>query len=133
MSYMNDDTDPFGIPYLEDTVTRKNDREYTIQSLKKIIDDEWELIKKLNEIKQSKKKAEEQLTQKLEKYVDADAEIKCSNYGKWTITVKKFKMSQIEKLKKDFRLVDVKIECCEVKFLGSYEDRIRIELMTEKI
>ena len=129
MSYMNDDTDPFGLPYGNGTTTKRvSEKEYSLKDLENMRVKELELSNELESIKEDKEKAIVQLKDKISECVEAYAEIECDEHCNWEIIVKKFDLSQLEKLKKEFNLKDVSVECRRVKILKSYEDRIVIKL-----
>lgn len=115
MSYMNDDTDPFGVPY-SSTVCHKKDnkdiKEYSFDDLRELHKKEIELQSELRDIQIDKSKAMEYLSKKLEKYVDDFAKIKFEDnpYLKCKIITKKFDLNQLEKIKEDFNLKNIKVE-----------------------
>lgn len=128
MSYMNDDCDPFGVPYAPSNNCAKK-VEYSFKDLNELMQNEWDLTQKLNKVKSDKSEAITQLKNKISKYVDTYAEIKCDKYGHWKIIATSFKLSQLENLKKDFDLSDIKVKCKKVKCSsGNYEERIVISL-----
>ena len=113
---MNDDTDPFGVPY-SSTVCHKKDnkkdiKEYSFDDLKELHKKQIELQSELRDIKRDRSKAIEYLRKKLEKYVDDFAKIKfeCNPYLKCKIITKKFDLNQLEKIKEDFNLKNIKVE-----------------------
>lgn len=70
MSYMNDDTDPFGVPYPTSSNTQKKEKEYSLRDHRKIKDEEYKLKKKLRGIRSKKNNIENKLYDKLKGYFD---------------------------------------------------------------
>lgn len=132
MSYMNDDCDPFGIPYGDNSCDisnkSKKEYEYSFKDLEELRVKEVDLGIDLSNIKRDKEQAIKQLKEKLSNYVDASADIKCDEHCNWEIITSRFKLSQLENLKKDLNLKDINVECVRKKILGEYMDRIKIEL-----
>jgi len=131
MSYMNDDTDPFGIPY-SSAVSRKENKdvikEYSFKDLKELHEKEMMLQSELRNIQRDKSKVMEYLKEKLEKYVDDFAKIKFKDnpYLKCKIITKKFDLNQLEKIKEDFNLKNIKVEVGTV--MGESQKKIIISL-----
>lgn len=117
---MNDDTDPFDIPYPTNSNTQKKEKEYSLKDHRKIKNKEYELKKKLRRIRYDKKNIENQLYNKLKDYFDYSADVEYDDG--WKIITQKFKLSQLEKLKDDFDLEDVKVE------FKDYDIIIKLEL-----
>ena len=114
MSYMNDDTDPFGIPYTTTQCPnfKSKVKEYSFNDLKELHKKQMKLQSELRDIQIDKNKAMEYLIEKLEKYVDDFAKIKLEDnpYLKCKIITKKFDLNQLEKIKEDFNLKNIKVE-----------------------
>ncbi len=130
MSYMNDDCDPFGVPYkTSNRCYEKVEKVYSFNDLKEIAEEEWELFQKMNNIKSAKSDLIEHLKNKIKDYVSSNAEIKCDKNCDWKIITDSFKLSQLEKLKEDFDLKDIKIKCDKVKCGEVYHEKIIIKLV----
>lgn len=128
MSYMNDDCDPFGVPYDTSPEKVKSEPDYSFKDLEKLYVKKLELEKELKKVASNKEKGIKQLKKKLKHYVSGYAEINCDNHMNWEIITSTFEINELEKLKEDFNLRDIKVECCKVKKLGHYEERIKIRL-----
>jgi len=128
MSYMNDDTDPFGVPYSKTVCHKKEIKEYSFEDLKELHKEEIKLEKELKNIQGDKHKAIEYLKEKLEKYVDGFAKIKLEDnpYLTCKIITEKFDLNQLEKIKEDFNLKNVKVELGTV--MGEPKKKIIISL-----
>lgn len=131
MSYMNDDTDPFGIPYSSAVSHKENKdviKEYSFKDLKELHEKEMMLQSELRNIQRDKSKAMEYLKEKLEKYVDDFAKIKFKDnpYLKCKIITKKLDLNQLEKIKEDFNLKNIKVEVGTV--MGESQKKIIISL-----
>lgn len=131
MSYMNDDCDPFGIPYNTSNMGHeKIKKSYSFNDLKEIAEEEWELCKKMDNIKKDKSDAIEHLKNKIKKYFfGSNAKIECDRNYDWKIITDSFKLSQLEKLKEDFDLKDIKIKCDKIKCGEVYHEKIIIKLV----
>lgn len=128
---MNDDTDPFGVPYSSTVCSKKEIKEikeYSFEDLKKIDQKEIQIQQELYGIRNEKDRAIEYLREKLEKYVDdfAKIELKDDPYLKCRIITKKFNLNQLEKIKKDFNLKNIKVELGTV--MGEPNKKIIITL-----
>lgn len=79
MSYMNDDTDPFGLPYTT-TVKCPNfkskEKEYSFEDLTNLHEEQRKVQTKLSDIKAEKKEAIEYLTEKLRKLVEENEQLR---------------------------------------------------------
>ena len=129
---MNDDYDPFGVPYTKTTNTGyEKVKNYSFNDLKEITEEEWELFQKMNKVKTNKSDAIEHLKNKIKGYVSSNSEIKCDKNCDWEIITDSFKLSQLEKLKEDFDLKDIKIKCKKVKWGEVYREKIIIKLVIE--
>lgn len=133
MSYMNDDCDPFGVPYSDtNNMDCEKVKNYSFNDLKEIAKEEWELFQKINNIKAAKSDAKEHLKNKIKKYFfGSNAKIECDKNCDWKIITDSFKLSQLEKLKEDFDLKDIKIKCDKVKCGEVYREKIIIKLVIE--
>ena len=132
MSYMNDDCDPFGVPYTKTSdMGYEKVKNYSFNDLKEIAEEEWGLFQKMNKVKENKSDAIEHLRNKIKDYVSSNAEIKCDKNCDWKIITDSFKLSQLEKLKEDFDLKDIKIKCDKVKCGEVYREKIIIKLVIE--
>lgn len=120
MSYMNDDTDPFGIPYSSTVCSKKEIKEYSFEDLKKIDQKEIQIQQELYGIQNEKDRAIEYLREKLTKYVDDFAKIKLEDepYLKCKIITEKFDLNQLEKIKEDFNLKNIE-EQLEKELMGA--------------
>lgn len=129
MSYMNDDTDPFGIPYSFTVCNKKeNKKEYSFENLKELHKKQMKLQSELWDIKRNKNKMMEYLEEKLERYVDDFAKIKLEDepYLKCKIITDKLDLNQLEKIKEDFNLKNIKVELGTV--MGEPKKKIIISL-----
>lgn len=128
MSYMNDDTDPFGIPYSRTICSKKEIKEYSFEDLKELHKEQRKLEQELRNIKGDKNQAMEYLREKLEKYVDDFAKVKLEDepYLKCNIITEKFDLNQLEKIKEDFNLKNIKVELGHV--MGEPKKKIIISL-----
>lgn len=128
MSYMNDDTDPFGVPYSRTVCSKKEIKEYSFEDLRELHKKQMKLESELHDIRAEKNRAMEYLKEKLENYVDAFAEIKLEDdlYLKCRIITKKFDLNQLEKIKEDFNLKNIKVELGTV--MGEPKKKIIISL-----
>lgn len=133
MSYMNPNTDPFGIPYSTTCVENKTKetKKYSFENLKKLHKEQRKIQDELFDIKTEKKKAIEYLTEKLQKYVYVYAEIEIDDKPQFLtckIITERFELSQLERIKKDFNLKDIKVEMGSHKIGDEYRKRIIISL-----
>ena len=131
MSYMNDDTDPFGVPYntTVSTTPTNEGKTYSLKDLKCLKEKVSSLNKELYDTEHEIKKAEEQLKKRISKCVDTFAKVKWDRRGNCKIITSNFTLSQIEKLKEDFNLKDVEVKCDKVNTVDDfYVDRIVITL-----
>lgn len=134
MSYMNDDTDPFGVPYTSvkcPNFKSKEIKEYSFEDLENLHEKQRKIENELIEIKTEKKEAIEYLTEKLEKYVDAFAKIEIDDkpqFLKCNIITKRFKLNQLERIKEDFNLKNIEVEIGAYKIDEEYQKRIIISL-----
>ncbi|WP_305514395.1 hypothetical protein [Methanobrevibacter sp. V14] len=130
MSYMNDDTDPFGVPYCtRNEGFEEEEKEYSFKGVQDLRLKENDLNVELAEIRRDKEEAIKQIKGRMRTYLDPFAKIECDEHTNWTIIVKTFNLSKLERLKKDFDLDDIRVECCKVEQLsGKYEERIKITL-----
>lgn len=122
MSYMNDDCDPFGVPYSNCDVLKKEMKKDSFKDLENLRKKEQEVSYELYKIREDKDKAICQLKEKLETYFEHSAKIECGKDMNWKIIIKKFDLSKLEQLKKDFDLRDIRIKC--------RKDKIEISLFT---
>lgn len=134
MSYMNDDTDPFGLPYAT-TVKCPNfkskEKEYSFEDLTNLHEEQRKIENELFEIKTKKKEAIEYLTEKLQKYVDVYAKIEIDDKPQFLtckIITERFELSQLERIKEDFNLKDIEVEMGSHKIGDEYRKRIIISL-----
>lgn len=128
---MNDDTDPFGVPYSRRRVCREKEvKEYSFEDLRELHKKQMELQSELRVIQGNKGKAMEYLIEKLEKYVkfDASAKIKLEDnpYLKCRIITEKFDLNQLEKIKEDFDIKNIEVELGHV--MGEPKKKIIITL-----
>lgn len=128
MSYMNDDTDPFGVPYSRTVCSKKEINEYSFEDLKELHKEQRKSEKELMNIQGNKHKAIEYLTEKLKDYVNYSDEIKLEDepYLKCRIITEKFDLNQLEKIKADFNLKNIKVELGFVR--GEPKKKIIINL-----
>lgn len=128
MSYMNDDTDPFGIPYSSRMCPEKEIKEYSFEDLKKIDQKEIQIQQELYGIQNEKDRAMEYLREKLKKYVNFSdkIELKDDPYLKCRIISEKFDLNQLEKMKEDFNLKNIRVELGIV--MGEPKKKIIISL-----
>ena len=127
---MNDDCDPFGIPYFNTCNETVEEKEYTLKELHELRARELDLEHEIYFTKEEKEEAEKQLKEKIRNYVSSGAEIEFDEHTNCKIITKRFKLSQLENLKNNFDLKDIKVECDRVKGLGDkYEDAIVIKLL----
>lgn len=126
MSYMNPDTDPFGIPYAK-TYVEKEIKEYSFEDLRELHKQQRELEQELSNVQWDKNRAMEYLKEKLEGYVDASARIKLEDepYLKCKIVTEKFNLNQLEKIKEDFNLKNIQVTLGHV---GEPKEKIMINL-----
>lgn len=118
MSYMNDDCDPFGVPY---NTPSHIEEEYSLQDLRELYEEERELRTKLNTIGVRKEKAINHLKNRINEIMKTH--FKCIveiNECECFITVDDLYLSDIEELKKIYDLEDIRIEVAD--------DKIRIRL-----
>ena len=132
MSYMNPDTDPFGIPYSTMLCTsNEEDKKYSFEDLTNLHEKQRKIENELFDIKTEKKEAIAYLTEKLEKYIDAFAKIEIDDKPQFLtckIITKSFELSQLEEIKEDFNLKDIKVEIGAHKIGDEYQKRIIISL-----
>ena len=129
---MNDDCDPFGVPYTKTSNKGyEKVKNYSFNDLKEIAEEEWELFQKMNNIKSAKSDAIEHLKNKIKDYVNSDAEIECDKNCNWKIITDSFKLRLLEELKEDFDLKDIKVKCDKVKCGENYREKIIIKLVIE--
>lgn len=128
MSYMNDDTDPFGLPYSRTVCSKKEIKDYSFEDLKELHKEQRKLETELRNIQGDKNKAMEYLREKLEEYVDNSAKIKLEDepYLKCKIITKRFNLNQLEKIKEDFNLKNIQVEFGVV--MGESQKKILISL-----
>lgn len=130
---MNDDTDPFGIPYTSVKCPnfKNKEKEYSFEDLTNLHEKQRRIENELFDIKTEKKEAIEYLREKLEKYVDAFAKIEIDDKPQFLtckIITKRFELSQLEKIKENFNLKDIKVEMGAYKIGDEYQKRIIISL-----
>lgn len=107
----------------------KEKKEYSFKDLGNLRGKEMELNEELCIVEQEKKLAKKQLKNKIRRYVDAYAKIECDKHCNWRIITKKFKLKQLEELKKDFNLKDIGVKNSKYHTgKGKYEERIIIFL-----
>lgn len=125
---MNDDTDPFGVPYSSTKPVKEEIKEYSFEDLKKIDQKEIQIQQELYGIQNEKDRAMEYLREKLKKYVNFSDKIELKNdpYLKCRIISDKFDLNQLEKIKKDFNLKNIKVELGIV--MGEPKKKIIISL-----
>ena len=132
MSYMNDGTDPFGVPYSSTVCHKKEEiKKYSFEDLTNLHNEQRKVQTKLFDIKTEKKEAIEYLTEKLQKYVDVYAKIEIDNEPQFLtckIITERFELNQLEKIKEDFNLKDIKVEMGGHKIGDKYRKRIIISL-----
>lgn len=128
MSYMNDDTDPFGVPYSSTVCSKKEIKEYSFEDLKELHKEQRKLEIELRNIQGEKHKAIEYLTERLGGYVNFSDEIKLEDnpYLKCRIISKKFDLNQLKKIKEDFDIKNIEVELGPV--MGEPKDKIIITL-----
>ena len=130
MSYMNDDCDPFGVPYFTTGDCKgkeKSNNEFYFKDLEDLEVKRRRLNQELYDIKKEMDEAKKQLKEKTNKYVSSFAEIECDKHCNWEIIVREFELSKLEKMKEDLNLkkIEVKIRKVEVSE-DNYQDRIVI-------
>ena len=133
MSYMNDDTDPFGVPYTSVKCPNFKSKEkvYSFEDLTNLHEEQRKIENELFDIKTEKKEAIEYLREKLQKYVYVYAEIEIDDKPQFLtckIITERFELSQLEKIKEDFNLKDIKVEMGSHKIGDEYRKRIIISL-----
>ena len=133
MSYMNDDTDPFGVPYTSVKYPnfKSKEKEYSFEGLTNLHEEQRKIENELFDIKVEKKEAIEYLTEKLKNYVDVYAKIEVDDKPQFLtckIITERFELSQLEKIKEDFNLKDIKVEMGSHKIGDEYRKRIIISL-----
>ena len=130
MSYMNDDCDPFGVPYdtSSDNCCKKEDKKYSFKELEKLRVRELDLTEELEDIKNEKSKGIEQLTSKIKKYVEPFSKIECDKHCKWTIYTKEFDFNRLDKMRDDLNLKNITVRLDNVKIDNDYKKRIIIKL-----
>lgn len=133
MSYMNDDTDPFGIPYksVKCSNLKTKEKEYSFKDLTNLHEEQRKTQGELFDIETEKKEAMEYLTKKLQKYVDVYAKIEIDDKPQFLtckIITRNFELSQLERIKEDFNLQDIKVEMGAYKIDDEYKKRIIISL-----
>ena len=134
MSYMNPDTDPFGIPYATVPCTsgeKEEEKQYSFEDLTNLHEEQRKVQTKLSDIKAEKKEAIEYLTEKLRKYVYVYAKIEIDDDPQFLtckIITERFELSQLERIKEDFNLKDIKVEMGSHKIGDEYRKRIIINL-----
>ena len=133
MSYMNDDTDLFGVPYTSVKYPnfKSKEKEYSFEGLTNLHEEQRKIENELFDIKVEKKEAIEYLTEKLKNYVDVYAKIEVDDKPQFLtckIITKTFKLSQLEKIKENFNLKDIKVEMGAYKIGDEYRKRIIISL-----
>ena len=76
MSYMNPDTDPFGIPYSTMSCTsNEEDKKYSFEDLTNLHEKQRKIENELFDIKTEKKEVIAYLTEKLKNYADVYAKM----------------------------------------------------------
>lgn len=129
---MNDDTDPFGIPYPVIAKEKEEKKEYSFEDLKELHKEQRRIQDELFDIKTEKKEAIEYLNEKLQKYVYVYcSEIEIDDKPQFLtckIITEKFELSQLEKIKEDFKLKDIKVEMGSHKIGDEYRKKIIISL-----
>ena len=131
MSYMDDDSDPFGLPYttyVKCPNFKSKEKEYSFEDLTNLHEEQRKIQNELFDVKTVKKEAIEYLTEKLQKYIYVDAKIEIDDKPQF-LTCKRFELSQLEEIKKDFNLKDIKVEIGSHKIGDEYRKRIIINLM----
>lgn len=131
---MNDDTDPFGVPYATVPCTseeKEETKQYSFEDLTNLHEEQRKVQTKLIDIKTEKKKAIKYLTEKLQKYIYVYAKIEIDDkpqFLKCKIITERFELSQLEKMKEDFNLKNIKVEMGSHKIGDKYQKRIIISL-----
>lgn len=133
MSYMNDDTDPFGVPYASVKCPNFKSKEkvYSFEDLTNLHEEQRKVQAKLLDIGAEKREAIEYLTKKLQKYVYVYAKIEIDDDPQFLtckIITERFELNQLEKIKEDFNLKDIKVEMGSHKIGDEYRKRIIISL-----
>lgn len=115
MSYMNDDTDPFGVSYGDSDVDTGNDESpvitMTLKDYRELFDQKKDFEKSLNYLKKDIEDSEKQLTKKIEKICDGQIRDIKFERNKVTVRVWRTSLSLLLDLKNRLHLKDIEMDC----------------------
>lgn len=110
---------------------KKRKKKYSFEDLTNLHEKQRKIQNELFDIKIVKKEAIEYLKEKLKKYVDVYAKIEIDDKPQFLtckIITERFELSQLEEIKEDFNLKDIKVEMGSHKIGDEYRKRIIISL-----
>lgn len=109
MSYMNDDCDPFGIPYGNTESRKEEEKIYSIHDLEEIVDKENALEHDMYMLRDEKRQVIKNIKEKIEKIMDPYAEIEYKAHS-WKIKTSKFTLKELKTIEEKFQPKDIKVE-----------------------
>ena len=125
MSYMNDLTDPFGVPYISDDMdTTNEEKKYTLRDLKKMCEKRKELDNELHSIYVEWNEAERQLRNELSTYFEGVPKISIYDDATCEVIVETVYLDKLDKLKEDFNLQDIKLKAFEKQGLAKMKVKL---------
>lgn len=123
MSYMNDDTDPFGIPYPKETNTpirqsssKEQIVEYNLKEYREFLDQKNEFKKTIQYLEKDIDNAEVYLTKRIRQICDGTVLSVEFKRNKVIVVVGSISLTSLLKLKKELDLKDIIIRGKETQF-----------------
>lgn len=123
MSYMNDDTDPFGIPYPKETNTpikqsssKEQIVEYNLKEYREFLDQKNEFKKTIQYLEKDIDNAEVYLTKRIGQICDGTVLSVEFKRNKVIVVVGSISLTSLLKLKKELDLKDIIIRGKETQF-----------------
>lgn len=122
MSYMNDDCDPFGVPYpKENSVNKQTSSEevinYSLKEYRELLDQKEEFKKTLEHLTTDIKDAEKYLTKKIRRICDGIVLSVKFEKDKAIVDMGSVSLSSLLKLKEELNLTDIEIRCREDDYI----------------
>ena len=116
MSYMNDDTDPFGVPYGDSDASNTGNDEspvitMTLKDYRELLDQKKDFEKSLRYLEKDIEDSEKQLTKKIEKICEGQVRDIKFERNKVTVRVWITSLSLLLDLKNRLHLKDIEMDC----------------------
>lgn len=122
MSYMNDDCDPFGVPYTkENSVNKQTSSEevinYSLKEYRELLDQKEEFKKTLEHLTTDIEDAEKYLTKKIRQICNGIVLSVKFEKDKAIVDIGSVSISSLLKLKEELNLTDIEIRCREDDYI----------------